>query len=56
MSNTIIKAPIAETITDAHGFTKIQANETVNSLIETIKRTLESGEDVISGFEKFCVR
>ncbi len=39
------------------GFTKKKSVETVESLLEIIKKTLESGEDVlISGFGKFCVK
>ncbi len=39
------------------GFTKKQAAELVETLLEIIKSTLASGEDVlISGFGKFCVR
>lgn len=39
------------------GFTKKQAVDLVESLIEIIKDTLEKGEDVlISGFGKFCIK
>ncbi|MEJ2096690.1 MAG: integration host factor subunit alpha [Deltaproteobacteria bacterium] len=39
------------------GFTKKQAVETIESLLEIIKKTLESGDDVlVSGFGKFCVK
>jgi integration host factor subunit alpha len=39
------------------GFTKKKAVETVESLLDIIKHTLENGEDVlISGFGKFCVK
>jgi integration host factor subunit alpha len=39
------------------GFTKKKSVETVESLLDIIKRTLESGDDVlISGFGKFCVK
>jgi integration host factor subunit alpha len=39
------------------GFTKKQAVNTVESLLEIIKATLEKGEDVlVSGFGKFCVK
>lgn len=39
------------------GFTKKKSIETVESLLEIIKRTLESGDDVlVSGFGKFCVK
>lgn len=39
------------------GFTKKKSIETVESLLEIIKNTLESGDDVlVSGFGKFCVK
>ena len=39
------------------GFTKKSAVDAVESLLEIIKQTLESEEDVlISGFGKFCVK
>ena len=39
------------------GFTNKAAFDTVESLIETIKQTLEAEEDVlVSGFGKFCVK
>ncbi|PIP37007.1 MAG: integration host factor subunit alpha [Desulfobacterales bacterium CG07_land_8_20_14_0_80_52_14] len=39
------------------GFTKKKSVDTVESLLELIKNTLEKGEDVlISGFGKFCVK
>lgn len=39
------------------GFSKNQAIEIVESLLELIKSTLESGDDVlVSGFGKFCVK
>jgi integration host factor subunit alpha len=39
------------------GFTKNEARDVVESLIEIIKQTLEGEEDVlISGFGKFCVK
>lgn len=39
------------------GFTKKQAVDLVEGLIEIIKDTLEKGEDVlISGFGKFCIK
>lgn len=54
---TLTKADIVETIQDRLGFTKSKSAETVEKLLEIIKQTLESGEDVlISGFGKFCVK
>jgi integration host factor subunit alpha len=39
------------------GFPKNHSSEIVETLLELIKSTLESGEDVlISGFGKFCVK
>jgi len=39
------------------GFTKKESFQMVEKLFETIKTSLERGEDVlISGFGKFCVR
>ncbi len=54
---TLTKAQIAEMIAEQNGFAKNKSIEIVENLIEIIKHTLESGEDVmISGFGKFCVR
>jgi integration host factor subunit alpha len=54
---TITKAHLIETISDLNGYTKHQAAEAVETLLEIIKRSLESGEDVlVSGFGKFCVK
>ena len=39
------------------GFTKKKAVDTVESLLEIIKHSLEAGDDVlVSGFGKFCVK
>ncbi len=39
------------------GLKRKEAVDAVEALLEIIKRTLESGEDVlVSGFGKFCVR
>ena len=54
---TLKKAHIVDRIRDEIGFTRNECTEFVESLLEHIKGTLESGEDVlISGFGKFCVR
>ncbi len=54
---TLKKAHIVDRIRKESGITRNESIETVESLLEIIKRTLESGEDVlISGFGKFCVR
>jgi integration host factor subunit alpha len=39
------------------GFTKSQSIQVTESLIEVIKASLESGDDVlVTGFGKFCVK
>ncbi len=54
---TLTKAHIAKTIHNRLGFTNAHSAHLVDSLLETIKGTLENGEDVlISGFGKFCVK
>jgi integration host factor subunit alpha len=52
----LTKADIIESVHQQLGFPKKMRNEVVEQLIETIKSTLASGEDVlVSGFGKFCV-
>ena len=49
----------SEIVTSVHdlGFTKKKSVDVIESLLEIIKRTLQSSEDVlISGFGKFCVK
>jgi len=54
---TLTKAQIVDIIREEIGFTRNECTELVESLLELIKKTLESGEDVlISGFGKFCVK
>jgi len=54
---TLTKAQIFEEVMKRNGFTRKKSIETVETLLELIKRSLESGEDVlISGFGKFCVK
>ena len=54
---TLTKARIVEAVADKNDYTKTQSFDTVETLLEIIKRTLESGEDVlVSGFGKFCVK
>jgi integration host factor subunit alpha len=53
---TLSKARIIEQIQETLGFSKKQSTDLFETLLEIIKRNLESGEDVlISGFGKFCV-
>ena len=54
---TPTKAQIVESIQNQTGFPKNRSLEIVETLLEIIKGTLASGEDVlISGFGKFCVK
>ena len=54
---TLTKSQIIEAISEANGFTRHKASDTVETLLELIKSALESGDDVlISGFGKFCVK
>ena len=54
---SLTKVQIIEAIAVQNGFPKKQSSEIVETLLELIKRSLESGEDVlISGFGKFCVK
>ena len=54
---TLTKSDLAEAINNGLGFPKAKGKELIESLLGIIKRSLESGDDVmISGFGKFCVR
>ena len=54
---TLTKVHIVESIHNRIGFTQKRSSEIVEALLEIIKDTLESGEDVlISNFGKFCVK
>jgi integration host factor subunit alpha len=56
-SVTINKAHLVERISVNCGYSKKRSSELLESLMETIKATLESGENVlISGFGKFNVK
>ena len=53
----LTKADIVEALQTEIGFTKHKSTELVEALLELIKSTLESGDDVlVSGFGKFCVQ
>ena len=53
----LTKIQIVESIHNQIGLPKNKSTEIVETLLEVIKSTLESGEDVlISGFGKFCVK
>jgi integration host factor subunit alpha len=54
---SLTKAQIVESIQNQTGFSKNKSLEIVENLLEIIKRTLASGEDVlISNFGTFRVR
>ena len=52
----LTKADIVMAVQTEIGFTRHQSIDIVESLLETIKSKLESGEEVlVSGFGKLCV-
>jgi integration host factor subunit alpha len=54
---TLTKIQIVESIHNQIGIPKNKSTEIVETLLEIIKKTLASGEDVIiSNFGKFCVK
>jgi len=54
---TLTKSQIVEEIRTSTNSSEKQSYETVETLLEIIKKTLASGEDVlISGFGKFCIK
>jgi len=54
---TLTKDRISDALCKKVPMSKNKAAETVELLLETIKQTLATGEDVmISGFGKFCVK
>lgn len=54
---TLTKSHIINAIAQKNGFSKKKSIETVETILELFKSTLETGEDVlISGFGKFYVK
>ncbi len=54
---TLTKADIISQLRYKDGFSRKKTEEAVETLLQIIKETLASGEDVmISGFGKFCVK
>jgi integration host factor subunit alpha len=54
---SLTKARIIDSIYNSSDLNRRQAARTVEALLETIKESLENGEDVlIRGFGKFCVK
>ena len=53
----LTKDQIVNSITNQIGFPKNHSSEILETLLEIIKKTLETGDDVmISNFGKFCVK
>jgi len=53
----LTKEHVVSAVAEASGYSRNQAVELVETLLELIKCELVSGEDVlISGFGKFCVK
>jgi len=51
------KSSIIEAVMAQSGFTKTRSIAIVETLLELMKRSLESGDDIlVSGFGKFCVK
>ena len=54
---TLTKTHIVAALAEQNGYPKNQSFEMIETLLEIIKRTLESGDDVLaSRFGKFCVK
>jgi integration host factor subunit alpha len=54
---TLTKAYIHQALAEQNGYPNKRSFDTIETLLKVIKRTLESGEDVmISGFGKFHVK
>jgi len=54
---SLVKDNLIKSLYDQTGFSKHKSRAVVETVFELIKKTLESGEDVlISGFGKFSVR
>ena len=53
----LTKANLIDSLYEKSGFQKQKSSSAVETLLEIIKDTLETGEDIlITGFGKFCVR
>jgi integration host factor subunit alpha len=53
----LTKSHLIDTIANQNGFTRKKSTETVEKILEIIKSSLASGEDVlITGFGKFCIK
>ena len=53
----LTKAQIVGSISEQLGFTRRRSIETVETLLEIMKKTLEPSENIIiSDFDKFCIQ
>ena len=53
----LTKNQIVDSIQDSLGFPRNRSVQLTETLLELVKKTLESGEDImVSGFGKFCVK
>lgn len=53
----LTKQEIVERIAESNGYPKSRSSDILETLLEIIKRTLASGEDLmVSGFGKFVVK
>ena len=53
----LTKIDIVDSIADQIGYSKNLSFQILETLLEIMKKTLESGDDVlVSGFGKFCVK
>lgn len=53
----LTKRNIIDAVAENNGYNREQAVQVTETLLEIIKRTLESGDDIlISGFGKFCIQ
>jgi integration host factor subunit alpha len=53
---SITKASLIDSIYNNCGFSKAKSEEIFDTIIEEIKKTLASGEDVMISVGKFCVK
>ena len=57
MPGTLTKMDIVSAVQAENGYTLIKSTDIVNTLLEIIKSTLASGEDVLlSGFGRFQIK
>ena len=53
----LTRIEMVDSIANQIGYTMNYSSEIIETLLEIMKKTLESGEDVlVSGFGKFCVK